>query len=260
MQANTTIVACATGLVRAGVSVVRVSGPRAHDVVNALCQRPVTEVQKSCLRTFYDTNGCAIDKGLVLVFKAPASFTGENTAELHTHGSPYIVDRVIHACVAQGAQLARPGEFTERAFLNGKMDLVQAESVADLIASQTAAQAEAALASLQGVLSQKVQALQQVLVGVRTQLEAAIDFSEQDVETSSHTWMQAQLEVLQEQSLALIDQVRRAVHTQAGLQCVMFGEPNAGKSSLLNQVTQQDRAIVTDIPGTTRVSFLSKIK
>lgn len=252
MQVESTIVACATGIVRAGVSVIRVSGPRAHEVANALCKRPVTEVGQACLRTFHDAQACAIDKGLVLLFKAPASFTGEDTAEIHTHGSPYIVERVIKACMAFGAQMARPGEFTERAFLNGKMDLVQAESVADLIASQTAAQAEAALASLQGVLSQKVQALQQRLTEVRTQVEAAIDFSEQDVETSSRAWMQQQLEHLLAQTRALIDQVRRAVHTQEGLRCVMFGAPNAGKSSLLNQITQQDHAIVTDIPGTTR--------
>jgi tRNA modification GTPase len=252
MRAESTIVACATGVVRAGVSVVRVSGPCAHEVANALCKRPVSTVGQACLRTFHDAKGGAIDKGLVLIFKAPASFTGEDTAELHTHGSPYIVERVIQACIDFGAQMARPGEFTERAFLNGKMDLVQAESVADLIASQTSAQAEAALASLQGVLSQKIQTLQQTLIGVRTQVEAAIDFSEQDVETSSRAWMQAQLETLVTQAQALTEQVRRAVHTQAGLRCVMFGAPNAGKSSLLNQITQQDHAIVTDIPGTTR--------
>ena len=252
MAAVTTVVACATGVVRAGISILRISGPQAKRVGEKVTLASMPEPGKAAYRTILDSRGRAVDKGLVLFFKGPASFTGEDLVELHTHGSPYIVDQVIEACVASGAEYARPGEFSERAFLNGKMDLVQAESIADLIASQSSAQATAALASMQGALSKEVHLLQDALSSVHTQIEAAIDFSEQDIDTAGFERNRSSIRKIAALAERLVTKVKRAIHNQAGLRIVMVGAPNVGKSSLLNQLTQQDSAIVTDIPGTTR--------
>jgi tRNA modification GTPase len=254
-----TIVACATGHVQAGISIVRVSGPLASTIAHQLTHRVVTKPNHAVYRAIFDKDGDEIDRGVVVFFKSPASFTGEDLLEVHTHGSPFIVQQVIATCLTHGAELAKPGEFSERAFLNGKIDLVQAEGIADLIASQTKAQATAANASVQGAFSKAVARLQASLTAIRTDIEAAIDFSDQAVSTNHERVIQSALAQLAVQGEALLDQVKRAILTQAGLRVVMLGEPNVGKSSLLNQLTQQDFAIVTDIPGTTRDTLRARI-
>lgn len=254
-----TIVACATGHIQAGISIVRISGPLASLVCQKLTNKGTPEPNRAICRTLFDEEGAPIDQSVVLFFKGPASFTGEDLLELHTHGSPYIVSQVIENAISHGAILAKPGEFSERAFLNGKMDLVQAESIADLIASQTKAQAAAALGSLQGVFSVEVANLQEALSLARTQLEAAIDFSEQDIAVTEEQALKASIKDLLQKTEDLIVKVKRAIVTQSGVKIVMLGEPNVGKSSLLNQLTQQDSAIVTDIPGTTRDTLKATI-
>ena len=249
---TSTIVACATGAVRAGISIIRVSGPLAKKVGEKVCKQSIGAPNLTVFRSIFDNQGQLIDKGLVVFFQGPASFTGEDVVELQTHGSPFIVEQVIAACLAHGAEYARPGEFSERAFLNGKIDLVQAESIADLINAQSTAQATAALASLQGALSREVSGLQEQLVGIRTQVEASIDFSDQSVDTQATVQLRLALKDLGQATKTLINKVERAIHNQCGLRIAMVGAPNVGKSSLMNQLTQQDSAIVTDIPGTTR--------
>ena len=251
-KSSETIVACATGVVRAGISIVRVSGPAAANVCQSLTQKPVPTPNKAVYRKLYGHDGDAVDQCVCIYFRGPRSFTGEDLVEFHTHGSPYIVEQVIAACLASGAVYARPGQFSERAFLNGKMDLAQAESIADLIDSQSKAQAVAALSSLNGAFSGKVRLLQNSLIAIRTQLEASIDFSEQDIDSSSWDSLIKAQKRLNEDGKALIEKVKRAIHTTSGLRVVIVGRPNAGKSSLLNELTQKDSAIVTDVPGTTR--------
>ncbi len=254
-----TIVACATGHIQAGISIIRISGPLAPQICHQLTNKETPEPNRAVCRILFDHDGDAIDQSVVLFFKGPASFTGEDLLELHTHGSPYVVGQVIESAIGHGAMLAKPGEFSERAFLNGKMDLVQAESIADLIASQTKAQAVAALGSLQGVFSEEVAQLQDALSHARTQLEAAIDFSEQDIDVTEETALKKSIKEIVRKAQTLIVKVKRAIVTQSGVKIVMLGEPNVGKSSLLNQLTQQDCAIVTDIPGTTRDTLKATI-
>jgi tRNA modification GTPase len=261
MQQDTvaTIVACATGHVQAGISIVRISGPDAKKVGAQLSQRQVPKPNQASYRRIYDKQGDEIDRGILIYFQAPASFTGEDLVEIHSHGSPYIVQQIIEACLGPGVELAKPGAFSERAFLNGKIDLVQAEAIADLIASQTKAQAVAANASVQGAFSQEVHKLQDALTQIRTQLEAMIDFSDQAISTEHEQSILSHLQKVADQSDTLIEKVKRSIMTQAGLQVVLLGEPNVGKSSLLNQLTQQDYAIVTDIPGTTRDTLRARV-
>ena len=163
-----------------------------------------------------------------------------------------IVDQVISACISLGATIARPGAFSERAFLNGKIDLIQAESIADLIASRTAVQAQAALSSLSGALSERVNSLQARLTAIRVQVEASIDFAEQDISTDGIETTRGEIKKVLQKTEQLIHDVHRAIHSQEGIRVAIVGAPNAGKSSLLNYLAQQERAIVTDIPGTTR--------
>ena len=254
-----TIVACATGHVQAGISIIRVSGPLALTIGANLTQREMAKPNCAAYRAIFDRDGDEIDRGIVIYFKTPSSFTGEDLLEIHTHGSPFIVQQVIAACLFYGAELAKPGEFSERAFLNGKIDLIQAEGIADLIASQTKAQATAANASVQGVFSKEVNYLQKHLNTIRTNIEAAIDFSDQAISPNHEHAIHTALAELAVNTNALIEKVKRAILTQSGLRVVMLGEPNVGKSSLLNQLTQQDFAIVTDIPGTTRDTLRAQI-
>jgi tRNA modification GTPase len=251
MADTDTIAAIASAPGAAGVGVVRVSGPAVPAIALSLLGR-VPQPRHAHLANFRDADGALIDHGLLLHFPAPHSYTGEHVLELQGHGSTVLLDLLLARVCALGARLALPGEFTERAFLNGKLDLAQAEAVADLIAARSQAGARAALRSLEGVFSQRVQALFDALVALRVHVEAAIDFPEEEIDFLADPAIAAQLADLRVQLATLLVETRRGVRLTDGLKVVIAGRPNAGKSSLLNALAQSERAIVTPIAGTTR--------
>jgi tRNA modification GTPase len=249
--AGETIAAIATPPGAGGIGVVRISGPKAHGIAQALTGKsPRPRIFHFSI--FSDVDGAPLDHGLAVYFAAPRSFTGEDVVELHAHGSPVILNLLLRRVCALGARSARPGEFSERAFLNGKIDLVQAEAVADLIAAGSETAARAALRSLEGDFSEKVHALHDALVHLRAWLEAALDFPEEEIDFLSAPQLSVDLDHLRTQLAGLLAATRRGVVLREGLHVVIVGRPNAGKSSLLNALAQSARAIVTAIPGTTR--------
>ena len=250
-----TIVAIATPSGRGGVGVVRISGPLSHSIGRMMLG--IDTGQKIRLRNaglydFFAADGSIIDQGIALFFQAPASFTGENVIELQGHGGPVVLDMVLQSVLSHGARLARPGEFSERAFINDKIDLAQAEAIADLIDSHSQQAARSALRSLQGQFSQRIYALVEELISLRCYIEAAIDFVEEEIDFLSDGQVSERLLVLQEGVKAIQNQARQGVLMRDGMNVVIAGPPNAGKSSLLNKLAGTETAIVTELAGTTR--------
>lgn len=246
-----TIAAVATAPGAGAIGIVRVSGPKARAIGRALTGKRLRP-RKPRLCALRDNTGGVLDHALTLLFSAPHSATGEDVLELQAHGSPVVLDLLLRRVLELGARAARPGEFSERAFLNGKLDLVQAEAVADLIASNSAAAARAALRSLEGDFSREVRKLLEALVRLRAWLEAALDFPEEEIDFLSAPQLAADLAALSAQSADLLAAARRGVVLRDGLHVAIIGRPNTGKSSLLNALARSERAIVTPIPGTTR--------
>ena len=257
--ASDTIVAIATAAGAGGVGIVRLSGPRSRPIAEAVCGRALRPRHAHHVR-FADSDGSTIDDGIALRFDAPRSFTGEDVVELQAHGSRVLLQRLVERCCGLGARLARPGEFSERAFRNGRLDLAQAEAVADLIAAGDLAAARAARRSLDGAFSRRVDAMAAGLVALRVHVEAAIDFSDEPIEALGLDAVAARLAALDADLDALLAAAERGRRLRDGLHAVIVGPPNAGKSSLLNALAGSERAIVTDIAGTTRDLLVESIR
>ncbi|MFN8290381.1 MAG: tRNA uridine-5-carboxymethylaminomethyl(34) synthesis GTPase MnmE [Chitinophagaceae bacterium] len=249
-----TIVALATPPGVGAIGVIRLSGTSAFRIINQLF--PSRNLEKEASHTlhvgFLHDEGRIIDEVVISLFKAPRSYTGEDVVEISAHGSPFIQQEIIAACIQRGARLAKPGEFTQRAFLNGKMDLAQAEAVADLIASNTSASQKAALHTLKGGFSQNLRELREQLIRFSALIELELDFSQEDVEFADRKAFYDLLQQLSSAVDALVNSFRLGNVIRNGVSVAIIGKPNAGKSTLLNTLLNENRAIVSEIAGTTR--------
>ena len=254
-----TIAAIATAPGRGGVGVIRVSGSNLLPFAFALSGK-TPKPRYATLADFKAADGSTVDSGILLFFPGPHSFTGEDVLELQGHGGPVVMQMLLARCLDLGARLAEPGEFSRRAFLNGKMDLAQAEAVADLIDAATASAARSAVRSLQGEFSRAIGTLNEELINLRMLVEATLDFPEEDIDFLQAADAFGRLERLQAQLAATFDRAGQGKLLQSGLHVVLAGQPNVGKSSLLNCLAGDDLAIVTPIAGTTRDALRSTIQ
>ena len=259
MQNRTTIAAIATPPGRGGVGVIRLSGPKAYEIAEALTKKALDQARYAGFRKFYDANNEVMDEGLAICFPNPHSFTGEDVVELQGHGGPVIQNALLGRLFELGAIAAKAGEFSMRAFENGKLDLVQAEAIADLIDATSQAAARSAVRSLQGAFSTKVNAVLEQLIHLRLHVEAAIDFPEEEIDFLADGKILNLLDGVANAVTAVQQSARQGQLLREGLQVVIAGKPNAGKSSLLNALAGIERAIVTDIAGTTRDVLHEKI-
>ncbi|MEM6300932.1 MAG: tRNA uridine-5-carboxymethylaminomethyl(34) synthesis GTPase MnmE [Pseudomonadota bacterium] len=250
-SASDTIAAIATGAGEAGVGILRLSGPASQQIAIALTKRAFTpRMAHYCL--IHDHDGSILDRGLVLSFPGPDSFTGEDVVEFHCHGSPVLLDTLLRSCAQLGARYANAGEFSQRAFMNGKIDLAQAEAIADLISSGSDASMRAACRSLTGVFSQRIDEVFEALVSLRAFIEAAIDFPEEEIDFLKNSDVLERIQSLLALVETLLTSAKRGRALHRGLKLVIAGAPNAGKSSLMNQLVEKQSSIVTAQAGTTR--------
>ena len=250
-HSSTTIAAQATPPGQSGLGVLRISGPKAKNIALKVTGRTL-RARCATYCEFKNAEGVTLDKGIAIFFAAPHSFTGEDVLELQGHGSPVVLDQLLHVVIKEGARLARPGEFSERAFLNQKLDLVQAESIADLINASSLQAARSAMRSLNGEFSKKISTLVDLLSELRKMVETAIDFSEEDIDFLTDNQIRKDLQGIITYIKKIKETAGQGALLQQGITLVIIGQPNVGKSTLLNCLCREDRAIVTPIAGTTR--------
>lgn len=257
--ATDTIAAIATAPGSGGIGVVRVSGPASSSIARAvLGQCP--EPRRAAYLTFFEADRQVIDRGIAIYYSAPNSYTGEDVLELQGHGGPAVLQLLLKRCLDTGARQAAPGEFTQRAFLNDKLDLAQAEAVSDLISAATAEAARSAMRSLAGEFSRQIHALRDRLIDLRMYVEACLDFPEEDIDFISQGDVAGRLDLLQAELQSVLAGARQGMLLRDGMQIVLVGQPNVGKSSLLNQLAGEEIAIVTPVAGTTRDTIKSAIQ
>jgi len=258
LNGSNTIAAISTAPGAGGIGVVRISGPLALEIGQKI-SGAILLPRIANFHNFKDLNGTLIDQGLILFFSAPNSFTGEDIVELQCHGGTVVTQSILNFCLKNGAKLAEPGDFTKRAYLNNKIDLAQAESVADLINASTEEAAIGAVNSLSGKFSLEINNLLKNLIELRMYVEACLDFPEEDIDFISEGNVKDKLQHLSETMMSIMQAASQGQLLRDGISLVLVGQPNVGKSSLLNQLSGEDKAIVTDIPGTTRDAITSDI-